>query len=216
MSKTFVHEEAYRGKNLLKTLASKHILVCGAGALGSNLVDTLCRQGFSTISVIDMDRVEEHNINTQAFDLSDVGSKKVAALQKRVFKATEVSITPIDKELDAGNAKKFFKNVDLIVDTFDNTKSREIVHRFSLENKVEALHAGMFEDYGEVVWNKDYRVPQESADAKDVCDYPLTRNLVYFVVTMAAEEIVNFCLEKTPRKKNWSVTLKDMAIKGYK
>ena len=57
-TRKFAHEESYRGTKPMQALREKQIVVCGAGALGSNLVDLLCRQGISNVRVIDMDRVE--------------------------------------------------------------------------------------------------------------------------------------------------------------
>lgn len=217
MSKKFLHEQAYRGEDLLKKLGSKQITICGGGALGSHLADTLARQGVTDMRVIDMDRVEEHNINTQVYGESDIGAQKAQALMNRLFNDTGIEIDAVAKELNAGNAKKLLKGSGLVVDTFDNSESRQIVYDFCQENGIECLHAGMFETYGEVVWQEAYTVPGDSVDGEgDVCDYPLARNLVTFVVSMAAEEIVDFMTSKKPRKKNWSITLKDMNIGSYR
>ena len=82
----FHHEEIYRGKNLTEKLAKHSLTVCGAGALGSNLIDNLTRQGFTGIKVIDMDRVEVHNLNTQVYADADVGALKVDALKNKIFR----------------------------------------------------------------------------------------------------------------------------------
>ena len=105
--KTFIHEEVYRGADLLKKLAAQPITLCGAGAIGSNLADNLVRQGFQKFTVIDMDRVEDHNRNSQLWTSRDVGQMKVAVLRNHLFNVMKVSIEPIDKKLDAGNVKKF-------------------------------------------------------------------------------------------------------------
>ena len=217
MAKIFAHEESYRGKDLLVKLASKQIVICGAGALGSNLADMLCRQGYSKLRVIDMDRVETHNVNTQLFGQVDVGSMKVASLRNRLFRDTGVEIETFDKELTASNVNKGLKGADLIFDTFDNRKSRTLVYEYCKKSGADCLHGGMFDSYGEVVWNKEYMVPSDAAPgAVDVCDYPLARNLVMFVVTMLAEEATDFCTAKAPRKLRWSITLKDLSVRKYR
>jgi tRNA A37 threonylcarbamoyladenosine dehydratase len=91
MARKFAHEEAYRGDDLLRKL-EKQVVICGAGALGSNLADTLYRQGFTKVRVIDMDRVEGHNVNTQFYGSNDVGAMKVNALKTRLFRDTGVEI----------------------------------------------------------------------------------------------------------------------------
>ena len=40
----------------------------------------------------------------------------------------------------------------------------------------------------------------------------MARNLVMLVVAMAAEEIMDFIVAQTPRRKNWSVTLEDLRV----
>ena len=47
----FHHEEILRGKDLVETLAGFDIVVCGAGAIGGNLLDTLARQGFIDLGI---------------------------------------------------------------------------------------------------------------------------------------------------------------------
>ena len=78
--------------------------------------------------------------------------------------------------------------------------------------KIPCLHAGLFADYGEVMWDERYKVPGDPGEG-DVCDYPLARNIILLTVVVAQEEILDFFLNPKPRKKNWSITLKDLKIK---
>jgi len=206
----FHHEEVYRGKDLVKKLNRK-VTVCGAGALGSNLIDTLSRQGFSNLSVIDKDRIESHNINTQTYGESDIGALKAEALKNSVFRNVGIDIEATHKELTDANVKKLLRDSELVVDAFDNSASRQLVQDECRRAKIPCLHAGLFEDYGEVVWDAKYKVPKD-VDG-DVCDYPLARNLIMIVVSITAEEIQDFFLVKKPRQKNWTLTLKDLAIR---
>ena len=209
----FHHEEIYRGKDLVKKLSSYSITVCGAGALGSNLVDNMVRQGFANIKVIDKDRVEQHNISTQIYAEGDIGALKVAALQNRMFAVAGTEIETIDKELTGANVKKFLKGSSLVIDAFDNSASRRLIQDECRRAKLPCLHAGLSADYGEVVWDEDYRVPKDAEG--DVCDYPLARNLILLVISVASEQILDFCLSKKPQKVNKSITLRDFAIKMY-
>ena len=210
----FHHEEILRGEDLTKKLGAKHLTICGGGALGSNLIDMLARQGFSRLRVIDKDRVEIHNINTQTFDEADVGAQKATAIQSKAFRATGIEIEAEAKELKKGTIKKLFKGTDLVIDAFDNSASRQLVQEYCRANNIMCLHAGMEAEYGEVVWDAVYKVPDDGGE--DICDYPLARNLVMFVVAIACEEIVNFCLESKPRFASRCITLKDLAIRPYR
>lgn len=204
----FHHEEIYRGS--LKNFA-KRILVCGCGAIGSNLLDTLSRQGFSNLSVIDFDRVEKHNISTQIWKIDEIGKLKVHALQDRLYETTNVINVNIQhKKLESKNANKLLKDFDLIVDGFDNTEARQIVTDFCKKNSIPCVHAGLFEDYGEVIWNKDYVVP-EKTEGIDVCDYPLARNIIMLTVAVLAEQVIRFCMAQ--KTENFAITLKDNQIR---
>src|SRR5574343_455494 len=165
----FIHEEAYRGE-VMKKMVSTHLTVCGVGALGSNLVDNLARQGFKRFRVIDMDRVESHNINSQVYSSNHVGALKVAALRTIVYQAVKVEIEPKSEELTEKNVKKLLRDTDLVVDCFDNSASRQILTDYCRDNTIACLHVGLAENYGEAVWNENYVVPQAETGTAATCD----------------------------------------------
>src|ERR1043165_6894886 len=127
MSGKLLHEEIYRGSDQVAKLEGLQIVLCGAGALGSNLADNLTRQGFAKLRVIDHDRIEEHNIGTQLYGVSDIGVWKVEALRNRIFRGAGVEIEPVRKELTDRTAAGLLKDADVIIDTFDNSASRQLV-----------------------------------------------------------------------------------------
>jgi molybdopterin-synthase adenylyltransferase len=205
----FHHEAIYRGADRVARFASQHTTICGAGALGSQLADNLARQGFQQLRVIDRDRVEEHNVSTQLYAESDVGSWKVEVLRQRLFRATGIEIEAIRKELSDRTARSLLQEGGLIIDTFDNSTSRRLVQEHCRALQLPCLHVGLYADYGEVIWDERYRVPQDVAG--DVCDYPLARNLVILVIAVASEVVVRFALAGV--RQDWSVTLRDFAIR---
>src|SRR3954454_18660583 len=127
MAGKFHHESIYRGPDLLGKLSRLRVTLCGVGAVGSNLADNLVRQGVSSLRAIDKDRVEEHNVSTQAYGETDVGVWKVEALRNRCFRTAGVEIDPVRKELTAANARGLLANRDLVIDAFDNSTSRQLV-----------------------------------------------------------------------------------------
>lgn len=203
------HEAIYRGAEQVAKLAKAEIVLCGAGALGSNIADNLVRQGFETLTVIDRDRVEEHNAGTQVYGLSDVGTWKVECLRNRIFRATNIEIEGMRKELTAQNSAALLKGAGILVDTFDNSASRQLVQDAARAANVPCLHVGLYADYAEAIWDEAYRVPRDVAG--DVCDYPLARNLVLFAVTIASELLVRFVTEGT--RKGVTLTLGDFAVR---
>src|SRR5687768_17293797 len=180
MAGKFHHEQLYRGADVLTRLSALRVTLCGAGAVGSNLADNLARQGLANLRVIDHDRVEEHNVSTQVYGESEVGAWKVEALRNRLFRATGVEIDAVRKELTDQTAKQLLRESDLVIDAFDNAKSRQLVQDRCRAGNTPCLHIGLHADYCEVIWDEHYRVPRDVAG--DVCDYPLARNLVLLSV----------------------------------
>ncbi|MCA9067666.1 MAG: ThiF family adenylyltransferase [Planctomycetaceae bacterium] len=205
----FHHEEHFRGREAVQKLGEVSIALCGAGALGSHLADNLLRQGIRRLRVIDFDRIEEHNVGTQLYGVSEVGSKKVDVLRNRLFKATRVEIDAIAKQLTEGNAKKFLGGADLVLDTFDNSQSRQVVQASCRASGQSCLHVGLAGDYAEVIWDETYEVP-EDGDV-DACNYPLARNLVLLAVGVATESLLGHLLGG--EKRSYSMTLRDFAVR---
>jgi hypothetical protein len=211
MREPFHHEALYRGQDAIDRLAQVRLVVCGAGAVGSNLVDSLIRQGFRRLTVIDFDRIEAHNVGTQTYAASDVGAFKVEVLQAEVFRAVDVEIETVRQRLTERNVSKYLHGADLVVDGFDNHESRALVTEHCRANGIPCLHVGLSADYAEVLWNENYRVPQDvEQEGADVCDYPLARNLIQFAVALASEAVVRFVLEG--RQEDYSFTLRDLRI----
>lgn len=209
MADKFHHEAIYRGADSLAKIAQVHLTLCGAGALGSQLADNLARQGFRHLRVIDRDRVEEHNVSTQLYGESEIGAWKVEILKQRLFRATGIEIEALRKELTDRTAKSLLQDGGLVIDTFDNSASRRLVQEQCRALQLPCLHVGLYADYGEVIWDERYRVPQDVPG--DVCDYPLARNLVLLVVAMASEVLLRFVLAGA--RQDWSATLRDFAIR---
>jgi molybdopterin/thiamine biosynthesis adenylyltransferase len=210
MASKFLHEEIYRGADAVSKLSEPQVTICGAGALGSHLADNLARQGFARLRVIDRDRVEEHNVSTQLYGAGDVGAWKVDVLRNRLFRSVEVEIDAVAKELSERTVRQLLKGSDLVVDTLDNSASRQLVQQHCREKHLECLHVGLYADYCEVVWDDVYRVPSDVQG--DVCEYPLARNLVLLAVAIASETLIHFVL--TGERHSRSATLKDFAVRA--
>ena len=214
MRDIFHHEILYRGEEALARLRQARLVICGAGAVGSNLVDTLVRQGVRRLAVIDDDRIEAHNAGTQTYAESDAGAFKVEMLEAEMYRVAGVEIEAVRRRLAERNVRRLLpaRDVDLVIDGFDNHASRALVTEHCRAAGIPCLHVGLSADYAEVLWNDGYRVPRDvvAGEGADVCDYPLARNLIQFAVALAAEVIVRYLLHG--ERQNYSFTLGDLAI----
>jgi hypothetical protein len=190
------------------------ITVCGAGAIGSNLVYHLAKQGYKKIKAIDRDRVELHNVPTQLWSTRDVGAVKVKALQNIIHRDVGILIEVLQKEVTAANAKSLLKGSDLVVDAFDNWTSRIAVGKACETLTIPCVHAGMSNDgFAEVKWNESYKYgsPEREGQPQTIpCDVALSRSLIMLTVCVTAELIALFI--KDGRKLNKEITLGDLKI----
>ncbi len=203
------HETLFRGREAMEQLELARLVVCGVGALGSQLVDNLARHGAKNLLVVDKDRVEEHNIGTQVFDRNEIGAWKAESVAARVFRATGAEIEGVSKELTSQNIGKITRGADVVVDCFDNSQSRALVTNWCRDKSLPCLHLGVNADYGEVKWNEAYQVPGDVAGV-GACDYPLARNLLLFVVALGSESLLRFLWRG--EKRDFSFTLEDFSI----
>lgn len=207
----FFHEKLYRTSSLMEILKTISVTICGAGALGGNLVENLARTGFQQLKIIDRDRIEERNLSTQPYYKSDVGAYKAKIITNSLYRALGIAVDGMIKELTKDNVHSLLKNSDLVIDTFDNSVARGIIKDYCLDKKIPCLHIGLSADYSEIIWNNSYRIPSPIND--DICDYPLARNLAIVTMAIASEIIINYLA--TGEQKNYTFTLGDFAVKPF-
>ncbi|NET63183.1 MAG: ThiF family adenylyltransferase [Moorea sp. SIO1G6] len=206
----FFHEQLYRTSQVMAKLRDYPVTVCGAGALGANITENLARSGFGKLKVIDCDRIEERNLSTQPYYRSDIGAHKAKILAHSLYQVVGVKLEAKVKELTTANTKQLLNNSTLVIDTFDNSVARQAVKDYCNSSQIPCLHVGLAEDYSEIIWNENYRVPSPVND--DVCDYPLARNLVLMTTALATEVIIEFI--STTKQLDFTFTLRDLTIKA--
>lgn len=207
----FFHEQLHRTSALMSKIQDFPVTICGAGALGANITENLARSGFSKLVVIDRDRIEERNLSTQPYYKTDIGAYKAKILTNSLYRALGTTIDGRSKELTTTNAAQLLRDTGIVIDTFDNSLSRQTLKDYCNTTKLPCLHVGLSSDYSEVIWNNNYRVP--SAVNDDVCDYPLARNLVILTVAVACEVLINFIA--SGQQQSFTITLGDFAVKPF-
>ncbi|MBL0511958.1 HesA/MoeB/ThiF family protein [Aeromonas media] len=96
---------------------TKHVLVLGAGALGSPIIDHLAKAGIGKISVVDADIVSSANIGRHLLGAESIGDKKVNAIARRInsgYPATEV--IPYAMSTAEWLKRNPFANIDVVLD----------------------------------------------------------------------------------------------------
>jgi adenylyltransferase/sulfurtransferase len=111
-------------------LLNAHVLVIGAGGLGSPVLLYLAAAGVGTIGLIDDDVVSLSNLQRQVVhDTENVGKAKVESARDRIRHINpDVKLITYDRRLDAGNALDLFAGYDVIADGTDNFATRYLVN----------------------------------------------------------------------------------------
>ena len=136
-------------------ISKSRILLCGCGALGTVLGDTLVRAGVGFIRIVDRDFVDLSNLQRQVlFDEQDVADhlpKAVVAARKLSRINSQVTIDPHVADIDWRNIRQFAQDVDLIVDGTDNFEIRFLINDVSLETGIPWVYAGCVGSHGQTM-----------------------------------------------------------------
>ena len=107
-------------------LKAAHMLVVGAGGLGSPAALYLAAAGVGRIGLVDADRVALSNLQRQIlFASPDVGAPKVQAGAARLAALNpEITVVAHDARLDAANADALVSAYDIVLDGTDDYATR--------------------------------------------------------------------------------------------
>lgn len=132
-------------------LKKSHIFIAGAGGLGSPVSLYLAVAGVGTITIADMDTVDQTNLNRQILHTDrDIGKKKaVSAEEKLAAINPDIRINAIDSRIDEGNAARLAGNADGIVDAMDNYPARYLLNDVAIRKGIPLFHGAIRGFYGQ-------------------------------------------------------------------
>ena len=127
-------------------LCSSRALVCGCGALGSVIAETLVRAGAGFVRIVDRDFLELNNLQRQVLydeqDVADGLPKAIAAANKLRRINSEVEIEPVVADVTHLNIAELASDVDAIVDGTDNFATRFLLNDFALKHAKPWVYGG--------------------------------------------------------------------------
>lgn len=122
----------------------KHVLLLGAGALGSANAEALTRAGVGKVTIVDRDYVESSNLQRQQLyteqDVEDKLPKAEAAKQHLYAINHEVDIEAIIMDASAQTLEPLLDGVDLIIDATDNFETRMIINDLSQKLQIPWIY----------------------------------------------------------------------------
>ena len=132
-------------------LKKAHIFVAGAGGLGSPVSLYLAVAGVGTITIVDMDLVDQTNLNRQILHFDrDIGKKKTASAKEKLQEINpDITVHAIDVKIDETNAADLVGEADGIVDAMDNYPTRYLLNEVAIEKEIPLFHGGIHGFYGQ-------------------------------------------------------------------
>lgn len=124
------------GIDKFNSIQSKNILLIGVGGVGSYALESLVRNGFTNITVIDFDIVDITNLNRQLItNTSNIGNKKCeeAVLRAKLIN-NNVLINGLGIKVDDSNIDDILSNnYDYVIDACDDINVKFLLIEKSLK-----------------------------------------------------------------------------------
>ncbi len=126
-------------------LAEAHILVIGAGGLGSPALLYLAGSGVGQLTLVDDDVVALHNLHRQIlYTEQDVNLSKVEQAKQRLQQLNgNTRIHAVNERLTADNAHELVAAADLVIDGSDNVTTRYVLNDVCLQLQKPWLFAAV-------------------------------------------------------------------------
>jgi sulfur carrier protein ThiS adenylyltransferase len=140
------------GKVGQQKISTKHVLIIGAGALGSGCAEALVRAGVGQLTIVDRDYVEWSNLQRQQLYSEDDAlnrlPKVIAAKNRLTAINSSVSVEAIIADASVSELEEWSKYVDLIIDATDNFETRMMINDVSQKHLVPWIYGACVGSYG--------------------------------------------------------------------
>ena len=114
--------EILTGREKIRYLKKKKVLVCGVGGVGSFVAEALARSGIGHLTIVDFDVIDPTNLNRQLMtDKDNIGRVKVEVLKERLEKISDCRVEAVRAYIDEDFR---LKKYDYVVDCIDSLSSK--------------------------------------------------------------------------------------------
>ncbi|MFP7296968.1 thiazole biosynthesis adenylyltransferase ThiF [Neobacillus niacini] len=154
MNNRFSRQELFSpiGKEGQQRIFNKHVLIIGAGALGTASAEALVRAGIGKLTIVDRDYVEWSNLQRQQLYTEDDAHNRIPKVIAAKNRLTDINST-VDIEAIIADAsvvelETWAENVNLIIDATDNFETRMIINDVSQKVGVPWIYGACVGSYG--------------------------------------------------------------------
>lgn len=134
-------------------LKAAHVIVVGAGGLGSPALLYLAASGVGELTLLDDDKVELSNLQRQVlYKVNHLGQAKVSAAGKVLGSLNnQITVNTIEQQLTEQNAEQVFAGATLVLDCSDNFTTRYTVNRFCLKAGIPLISGAAIASEGQLI-----------------------------------------------------------------
>jgi molybdopterin/thiamine biosynthesis adenylyltransferase len=135
-----------------ETLLNSHVLVIGAGGLGSAAVPYLAAAGVGHITLMDHDSVELTNLQRQVMHTeSSIGKSKVASGKEFLERLNStIQIETIQAKATSSLLDELLPSVDVVLDCTDNFSTRHLINAACVKNQTPLVSGSALKFDGQV------------------------------------------------------------------
>ncbi|MBM7649745.1 molybdopterin/thiamine biosynthesis adenylyltransferase [Bacillus ectoiniformans] len=135
-----------------KKFREKHVLLLGAGALGTGNAEALVRAGIGRLTIIDRDYVECSNLQRQQLyaehDARERLPKAMAAKQRLMEVNSEVQVDAYVMDGIPAEVERLLGGVDLMIDATDNFDARMMMNDLAQKYQIPWIYGACVSSYG--------------------------------------------------------------------
>ncbi|PFA22540.1 MULTISPECIES: molybdopterin-synthase adenylyltransferase MoeB [Bacillus cereus group] len=140
------------GREGQEKIRNKHVLIVGAGALGSASAEAFVRAGIGKLTIIDRDYVEWSNLQRQQLyteqDAIEKLPKAIAAQNRLKQINSEVQIQALVMDARVENMEALLDDVDVMIDAADNFDIRFVINDLSQKYDIPWIYGSCVGGYG--------------------------------------------------------------------
>ena len=135
-----------------KRIKAARVVVAGAGALGSPVIQYLAAAGVGTIKVVDFDEVSLPNLQSQVIHSSrDINRPKVASARDTVKNINKnIVFEAVSEKLEADNIADIIEGYDIVIDCTDNYKARYLINDACALSGIPLVFGAIYQFEGQV------------------------------------------------------------------
>ena len=133
-------------------LAESHVLIVGAGGLGSPAALYLAAAGVGRLTLVDGDRVERSNLQRQILHSDHlVGHLKTESAAQRLHALNpDIQIDTRAERISPENAGELIAKADVIIDGSDNFPTRYLLNEFCVRLEKPLVYGAVLRFIGQV------------------------------------------------------------------